>query len=235
MHIQHATISADLENCYDSVAHAVAALGMRSFGVRATAIAVFLSCYQTMRFYLKTAYGVAKEPYGSTAETPFSSLLQGSGLAPWTFLCVSTLMINSYKEQGHGAEYLSPITLQTIKLAAAMFVDDTDHFFSGERGMTDEDFLDMVQQGINDWAKTVISTGGNIKIAKSHAKVSVPKWDRGQSRSKSIKHLPVRSFTIPQRDGAIKSVKILSYSTAMKSLGVKFAGDGENPKDHILW
>ena len=31
MHIPHATISADLENCYDLVAHAVAALGMRSF------------------------------------------------------------------------------------------------------------------------------------------------------------------------------------------------------------
>jgi hypothetical protein len=235
MHIQHATISADLENCYDSVAHAVAALGMRSFGVRATTIAVFLSCYQTMRFYLKTAYGVAKEPYGSTAETPFSSLLQGSGLAPWTFLCVSTLMINSYKENGYGAEYLSPITLQTIKLAAAMFVDDTDLFFSGERGMTDEDFLSMVQEGINDWAKTVISTGGNIKITKSHAKVSVPIWNRGQCRPRSIRHLPVKSFTIPQRDGTIKSVKTLGYSTAMKSLGVKFAGDGKKPKEHILW
>ena len=114
MHIQHATISADLENCYDLVAHTVAALGMRSFGVRATAVAVFLSCYQTMRFWLQMAYGVAKEPYGSTAENPFSSLLQGFGLAPWTFLCVSTLMINSYKENGHGVEYLSPITLQTI-------------------------------------------------------------------------------------------------------------------------
>ena len=31
MHVPHATISADLENCYDSVAQAVAALGMRAF------------------------------------------------------------------------------------------------------------------------------------------------------------------------------------------------------------
>ena len=43
MHILHTTISADLENCYDLVAHAVAALGMRSFGVRVTTVAVFLS------------------------------------------------------------------------------------------------------------------------------------------------------------------------------------------------
>ena len=141
-------------------------------------------------------------------------------------------MINSYKEDGHGAEYLSPITLQTIRLAAAMFVDDTDLFFSGERGMTDEDFLSMVQEGINDWANTVIFTGGNIKITKSHAKVSVPTWNRGRWKPKIIRHLPVQSFTIPQRDGTTKSVKTLSYSTAMKSLGVKFAGDGKKPKDH---
>merc|ERR1712051_452618 len=34
----------------------------------------------------------------------------------------------------------------------------------------------MVQEGIDDWAKTVIATGGNIKITKSHAKVKAPKW-----------------------------------------------------------
>ena len=150
MHVPHATISADLENCYDSVAQAVAALGMRAFGVRATTVAVFLSCYNTMRFWLQTAYGVAKEPYGSSAENPFSSLLQGSGLAPWTFMCVSTLMINSYKEEGNGAEYLSPMTLTTIKLAAANFVDDTDLFFSGKTDVPDEEFLAMVQEGIDD-------------------------------------------------------------------------------------
>ena len=72
-------------------------------------------------------------------------------------------MINSYKDAGHGAEYLSPISLNTIKLAAAMFVDDTDLFFSGERGMIEEDFLTMVQEGINDWAKTVIITGGTSR------------------------------------------------------------------------
>ena len=132
MHAPHATISAGLENCYDSVAQAVAALGMRAFGVRATAVAVFLSCYNTMKFWLQTAYGVAKEPFGSTAENPFSSFLQGSGLAPWAFLCVSMLMINSYKEGDNGAEYLSPMTLAPIKLAAAMFVDNTDLFFSGK-------------------------------------------------------------------------------------------------------
>lgn len=235
MHILHATISADLENCYDSVAQAVASIGMRAFGVRATTVAVFLTCYQTMRFYLQTAYGIAVEPYGGTAGNPFSSLLQGSGLTPWTFLCVSTLMINSYKEQGHGATYVSPITLASIRLAAAMFVDDTDLFFSGSRGMSEEEFLNMVQEGINEWARTVITTGGNIKIVKSHVKVHIPKFSKGRCMNTPIKKLSRQSFTIPQRSGPDRPIKILGYDKAKKSLGVKFTGDGRPPKDHIEW
>ena len=64
-------------------------------------------------------------------------------------------MINSYKEGGHGAKYLSPITLAIIKLAAAMFVDDTDLFFSGTIGVPEEEFLAMVQKGINKWTNTI--------------------------------------------------------------------------------
>ena len=57
-------------------------------------------------------------------------------------------MINSYKEGGHGAEYLSPITLATIKLAAAMFVDDTDLLFGGKTRQSEGDFLPMIQKDI---------------------------------------------------------------------------------------
>ena len=81
----------------------------------------------------------------------------------------------------------------------------------------------------------MICTGGNIKISKSHAKVSVPMWDQGRCRPTSVHHLPVKSFTVPQRDGSTKSVQTLSYSIAKKSLGVKFAGDGRTTKDHTKW
>ena len=59
-------------------------------------------------------------------------------------------MINSYKENGHGAEYLSPFTLTVIRLAAAIFVDNTNLFFSCTQGMLDKDVVAMVQEGIND-------------------------------------------------------------------------------------
>ena len=109
-----------------------------------------------------------------------------------------------------------------------MFVDDTDLFFSGSRGMTDEDFLSMVQEGINDWARTVISTGGNIKIVKSHAKLSVTRHVRGQRVTKNIKSLPVQTFTVPQRSGPDKPIEILSYKTG-KSLLESYLWVTESP------
>ena len=83
--------------------------------------------------------------------------------------------------------------------------------------MPDEEFLGMVQEGINEWARTVISTGGNIKIAKSHAKVSIPVWNRGHCKTKKPGRLPTQSFTVPQRDNSVKSIKVLDYKVA-KSL-----------------
>ena len=44
----------------------------------------------------------------------------------------------------------------------------------------------MVQEGINEWAHTVISMGQNIKIAKSYAKVSIPVWNQGHFKMKNL-------------------------------------------------
>ena len=116
-----------------------------------------------------------------------------------------------------------------------MFVDNTDLFFSGKTGVPDEEFLARVQEGINDWANMVISTGGNIKITKSHAKVSMPVWTKGHCRTRKLSRLPTRSFTIPQRDKSVKSIKVLDYKVAKKSLGVMFTGDGKTTKEHTKW
>ena len=81
----------------------------------------------------------------------------------------------------------------------------------------------------------MITTGGNIKITKSHAKVNVPKWLRGYCKVYNVSKLPITNFTVPQRDGSVKSMKTLSYSVAKKSLGIQFTGDGKSTKTHTDW
>ena len=65
--------------------------------------------------------------FSSSEEARFASLLQGSGLAPLTFMAMTALMLCSYKDKGHSVNYVSPVSaLLAVTLAAVMFVDDTD-------------------------------------------------------------------------------------------------------------
>ena len=59
-----------------------------------------------------------------------------------------------------------------MTLAAVMFVDDTDFIFASDcEEETAESFIDKVQDGVTDWAKTVMATGGEINLKKSFAKI----------------------------------------------------------------
>ena len=111
--------------------------------------------------------------FSSSEEAWFASLLQGPGLAPLTFMTMTALILYSYKDKGHSAAYVSPfLALLSVTLAAVMFVDDTDVIFASDcEEETVESFIDKVQDGISEWAKTVVTTGGEINLKKSFAKI----------------------------------------------------------------
>ena len=50
----------DGENCYDSVAHAIASLVFQAYGVSEEAVQSMLSTIEEMKYYLRTAYGDSK-------------------------------------------------------------------------------------------------------------------------------------------------------------------------------
>ena len=88
-------------------------------------------------------------------------------------MAMTVLMLYSYKDKGHSGNYVSPVTaLLLVTLSAVMFVDDTDLIFASDcEEETAESFIDKVQVGISDWAKTVMATGGEINLKKSFAEI----------------------------------------------------------------
>ena len=52
--------SVDAENCYDSIAHAIASLVFQEFGVPEKAIETMLAEIEEMKYFLRTAYGDSK-------------------------------------------------------------------------------------------------------------------------------------------------------------------------------
>ena len=94
---------------------------------------MFLLWFETMSFHLSTDYGISEDFFSSSEEAWFASLLQGSGMAPLTFMAMSALMLYSYKDRGHSVAYVSLVSaLLPVALVAAMFVDDTDLIFASD-------------------------------------------------------------------------------------------------------
>jgi len=192
-------------------------------GVPARIATMFLLCFQTTSFHLSTGYGISEDFFSSSEEARFASLLQGSGLAPLTFMAMTALMLYSYKDRGHGVAYVSPVlALLAVTLAAVMFVDDTDLIFASDcEEETAESFIDKVQDGVTDWAKTVMATGGEINLKKSFAKIWIPCFNRatGECNWTKKRRLPRAVLKVPQKDGSVEDTEIKDTDSAPKSLG----------------
>ena len=64
LHTTCAVSSTDAENCYDAVNHAAVSFALQAMNVLITLIKYYLLCVQTMQFFLKTGFGMAKRATG---------------------------------------------------------------------------------------------------------------------------------------------------------------------------
>lgn len=126
LRIPAAIASVDASNCYDRIAHAIASLVFRAFGVSANASKTMLSAIQKMKFVLRTAYGDSDKCAQSTVEVRTQGLCQGNCAAPAGWAVISIAILGSHKKKGHGAHFLCPISELKTDLAAILYVDDTD-------------------------------------------------------------------------------------------------------------
>lgn len=78
-----------------------------------------------------------------------------------------------------------------------MYVDDTDIFFSGTPSMTQKQFPENFKARAKDKGNTVVSTDGNINIAKSHANVCVQDPSSGCYWKVSKSKLSIKQITVP--------------------------------------
>ena len=91
----------DAENCYNSIAHAIAFLVFHTFGVSEEAIETMLTEIEEMKYFLRTAYGDSKEYVGSTIGVKFQGICQGNGAATSGWAVISITIINSHRRKGH--------------------------------------------------------------------------------------------------------------------------------------
>ena len=122
LHLTCAVSSNDAANCYDAVNHAAGSFALQAMNVPITLIKCYLLCIQTMQFFLKTGFGLARTSYGGTRTNPFMGLVQGNGAAPAAWTAISTVMLAAYKFQGYGANFLAGWSGIVLSIVALLYV-----------------------------------------------------------------------------------------------------------------
>jgi hypothetical protein len=197
LHKTAAIESVDL-TCYDAVAHLIASIALQSFKVCKVMVAMMLYVLKTMSWYLKTAFGQSKISFGGAALDPYMDLGQGNGAAPPGFLAVCTLMINVYRNLGHGVTFIGAWAQDTFTLSVVLYMDGSDLFHMAIGTPLLEEFLQLVQSGTNDWG-LIYTTGGLLKSQKCFWYMLGWIWKKGKARLKTLYELPQNHSTYLSR------------------------------------
>jgi hypothetical protein len=120
-----------------------------------------------MQYVLKTGFGESSERYGGSADSPISSLGQGSGTSPPAFMAPSSLIVNAYRQLGHGAKIRLSYVARLFWLSAVMYVDNTNLLHWPESSAADpEELIAHVQMATTDYGKLAQASGGILWAKK---------------------------------------------------------------------
>ena len=223
--------SVDAENCYDRVAHAMASLCFQAFGVRGESAQTMLATIQEMKFFLRTAFGDSSDFAGSTMAMKTQGLCQGNGAAPAGWAVLSIIILNSHKREGHGAKFACPISEESGRLSAILFVDDTDLLHIDMENMESiEETHEALQRSVSSWGTKLIATGGSMKPAKcfyylvDYDWLPDSSWRYHQLDDEEQERLQVK---VPLSSGGTSRIQYLGPDHAIKTLGVMTCPSGD--------
>ena len=193
----------DFSDCYDRIAHNVAGVSLRAWGVPQPAINILLETMETMRFFLRTGFGESKQSYGGTHEERLAGYGQGNAASGPGFTALSALIVNAYLRNGYGAQIYSSYYKRLLILAAIMYVDDTDLIhWSSTPSCNPEKLIAAAQTATYAWGGLAIATGAAMKPEKCYAYFLLYWYDKGRAKMRTIGTLPTPTALITMPDGS---------------------------------
>jgi hypothetical protein len=211
-------------DCYDQAANPPTSIALQSWGIPKSAIQVLLSTMQTMQYVLKMSFGKSSDSYGGTTTSPNFGLGQGSGASPPGFLALSSLIINAYRQMGHGAKILSSFSCHLFHLTVVMYVDDTNLLHWPKLSSTNpDDLIAHVQNATTDYGHLAITLSGILKKMKCSVYFLDYKYVRSCACMKSLGDLPVSQCYIPEGDEMLPSHITIPHHHTRGHDGIKDA------------
>jgi hypothetical protein len=211
-------VSADAAYCYDRVNHVVMSLVRLVLTGNTPAIVATLLCLQTMKFFQCTSFGDSKFFFGGLRYEPYlMGLGQGNRAAPPSWIQLSAVLVNMYKQLGLGTDLHDLITNDRIHSMGTMFIDDLDHF-TWKDAITDPfELMLQAQQEVTQRSLLLNATGGALKPEKCFWYLLDYTCNKGEW-SYAL-HLDFELF-VTNPDESRSSIKQEEVSTSKKTLGI---------------
>ncbi len=121
-------ISADATYCYVRINHVIMSLvWLVLINGNISSIVAAMICLQMMKFFQRTGFGKSKMFFGGPQYFPYMmGLGQRNRAAPPSWIQLSAVLVNMFKQLNLGSLIRDPITAEMIHSMGALFVDDTD-------------------------------------------------------------------------------------------------------------
>ena len=225
-----AIASVDASNCYDRIVHAMASLIFQSFGVESAAVSAMLETIQELKFFLRMMYGDSKTFAGSSIKIKTQGLGQGNRASPAGWCVISIGILRAHDAKGHGAQFITPMSLVRRSLSAILYVDNTDllHINMDAVKIIVEVHI-AIESAIVNWGKLLIATGGSLKPEKCFYHLIDFVWTRkgGWRYIAHHKNEGTAMFVL-LLDGTMSPISHLAVNDAKKTLGVVTCPSGNS-------
>jgi hypothetical protein len=179
-----------------------------------------------MKFFQRTGFGESKTFFGGPSYWPYMmGLGQANRAAPPSWIQLSAVLVNVYKQLNLGALIMDPITAAMIHSIGALFVDDTN-LYTWREGLLDPGELwCQAHLELEQWSCLLNATGGALKLEKCFWYLLDYECKDGEWSYTEM--LPYEMF-ITNPDGTKSPIKQETVTDSKKTLGIHDSPAGGN-------
>jgi hypothetical protein len=190
------------------------------------AIVAALICLQMMKFFQRTVFGEWKRFFGGPFYFPYMmGLGQGNRAAPPSWIQLSAVLVNVFKQLNLGSMIQDPITAETIHSMGALFVDDIDLYTWREDTLDPGEVWSQEQLELEHWSCLLNATGGVLKPEKCFWYLL--DYECMDGKWKYVDMVP-HELVITNPDGTTSPIIQEPVATSKKTLGIHDSPSGGN-------
>jgi hypothetical protein len=179
-----------------------------------------------MKFFQQTGFGDSKSFFEGPRYEPYMmGLGQGNHAAPTSWIQLSAVTVNVYKQLGLGTNIHNPMTDDIIHSMGAMFVDNLD-LYTWKDIITDPvELMLQAQWEVSQWRLLLNATGGVLKPKKCFWYLLNYTCKEGEWEY--TVHSDFELY-MNNPDGSKSSIKQEEIQTSKKTLGIYDSPAGGN-------